>query len=365
MSRKRKRGLSYFSHDTTAHSDDKIEALIHAFGNDGYAVYFILLELVYRTDVGILDLSIEDIKSSVIRKCNVEKDRFLEIVEMATKINLFNYTYWKDRSFITSDRILTLFGRVRGRRQYLNKYYRIRSGKDTISQEEKRCEHEIPEQGSSAERCEAVSGDNMSKLGISTSLNSYTTPKLNKTKLNQTKQNKTKPKKGVEFNKDDYLFFNSVTFSVVWDQYQVMREKIKSPMTDYAKQLLIHKLVKLSDNDILTAIEMMKESIEHNWQSVYALKDASYVKRGSVRPCRWCGMYHSTQFLPKHVIECSKNPNNIISVIDLSPELQESVKKVAESKSLREIDKKQKIEDAKKLKEYKENISKKSENYNG
>lgn len=46
MARPLKEGMDYFPHDTDASDDEKIEALRAIYGNDGYAFYFILLDLI-------------------------------------------------------------------------------------------------------------------------------------------------------------------------------------------------------------------------------------------------------------------------------------------------------------------------------
>ena len=49
MARPQKEGLDYFSHDTYSESDEKIQAMIYLYGNEGYAFYYRLLEHIYRT----------------------------------------------------------------------------------------------------------------------------------------------------------------------------------------------------------------------------------------------------------------------------------------------------------------------------
>ena len=51
-----------------------------------------------------------------------------------------------------------------------------------------------------------------------------------------------------------------------------MRKTIKKPMTSKALELLINKLRKMSNNE-LEQIEMLNESIEHSWQTIYPLKN--------------------------------------------------------------------------------------------
>ena len=51
-----------------------------------------------------------------------------------------------------------------------------------------------------------------------------------------------------------------------------MRSFIKKPMTDYAFKLMLKKLDELGSNDT-TKIAILNQSITHNWQGIFPLKD--------------------------------------------------------------------------------------------
>ena len=55
--------------------------------------------------------------------------------------------------------------------------------------------------------------------------------------------------------------------------FEEMRKKIKSPMTDRAIVSLVNKLNKLAGDDEELKIQMLDEAILHNWKSVYPLKE--------------------------------------------------------------------------------------------
>ena len=57
------------------------------------------------------------------------------------------------------------------------------------------------------------------------------------------------------------------------DDFYVMRNKIKKPMTDKAKKLLFSNLEKLAGDNENLKIKILEQSILNCWQSVYALKD--------------------------------------------------------------------------------------------
>ena len=55
-----------------------------------------------------------------------------------------------------------------------------------------------------------------------------------------------------------------------------MRSFIKKPMTEYALKLMLKKLEELGNNDT-TKIAILNQSITHNWQGIFPLKD-EYIK---------------------------------------------------------------------------------------
>lgn len=56
-----------------------------------------------------------------------------------------------------------------------------------------------------------------------------------------------------------------------------MRSFIKKPMTEYALKLMLKKLDELGNNDT-TKIAILNQSITHNWQGIFPLKD-EYTKK--------------------------------------------------------------------------------------
>ena len=57
-----------------------------------------------------------------------------------------------------------------------------------------------------------------------------------------------------------------------------MRSFIKKPMTEYALKLMLKKLDELGNSDT-TKIAILNQSITHNWQGIFPLKD-EYTKQG-------------------------------------------------------------------------------------
>ena len=63
----------------------------------------------------------------------------------------------------------------------------------------------------------------------------------------------------------------SAEFNRALKDFSDMRKKIKKPLTDRAKQMILNKLSKLSPNEE-EQIAILNQSVLHSWQDVYPLK---------------------------------------------------------------------------------------------
>lgn len=117
MARPRKEGLDYFSHDTDAVDDEKVDAIRAMFGNDGYAFFFILCERIYRTDNAEFDVSKPVLMASIVAKVRVEQTQFDAMLNAAFDVGLFNREEYESRKVITSDGIRKRFSEVKRLRE--------------------------------------------------------------------------------------------------------------------------------------------------------------------------------------------------------------------------------------------------------
>lgn len=106
---------------------------------------------------------------------------------------------------------------------------------------------------------------------------SNTLNKLKETKLDNTKKEIKKK------SFDDVFSEKNVTKELqkVLKDFMDMRKTIKKPMTSKALELLIDKVRKMS-NDEMIQIAILNQSIERGWQTVYPLnskKDVNYEQR--------------------------------------------------------------------------------------
>jgi hypothetical protein len=51
------------------------------------------------------------------------------------------------------------------------------------------------------------------------------------------------------------------------------RKKLKKPMTDYAIELMLKKLIKLSGGDVRTSKKILEQSIEQGWIGIFEIKN--------------------------------------------------------------------------------------------
>lgn len=82
-------------------------------------------------------------------------------------------------------------------------------------------------------------------------------------------------------NMFSFSYSNIDTFMETLKAFEEMRKKIKKPLTDKAKELIIKKLSKLSNGNGDIAIKIMENSIENSWQGVFPLKNEN---GGAINP---------------------------------------------------------------------------------
>ena len=94
----------------------------------------------------------------------------------------------------------------------------------------------------------------------------------NITSINTTKNNTSNKKKERKSGYDDILSsIEDTSLKDLYLEYIKMRKLIKSPMTDRALQMLIHKVESL-ETDVERQKKLLEVAIINNWKSVYPLK---------------------------------------------------------------------------------------------
>lgn len=123
MSRPLQDGLLYFPHDVDASSDQKLEALEALYGNDGYAFYFKLLERIYRTSNGELDVSDPETQKILAKALHLSLKRFGKILDTSLKKGCFDNEIYHEKKVLTSNGIKKRREPVISKREKMREVY--------------------------------------------------------------------------------------------------------------------------------------------------------------------------------------------------------------------------------------------------
>lgn len=104
MARPRKKTLEFFMHDTGARHDLKIKSLERRHGNDGYAVYFKLLEMCGQQEGMCLNLQSPLVVEQVIEETRMRDEAHLyAIIQTCCEVGLFCSSHWSVKREIFSN----------------------------------------------------------------------------------------------------------------------------------------------------------------------------------------------------------------------------------------------------------------------
>lgn len=95
MARPEKLNVDYFPHYIA--SGKKMSFITKKFGNDGYATWFILLEVLAEANHHYLDLRDEVQVMFLSDRCNVSEELLIEIIDTIVKFGEFDSEMWKHK----------------------------------------------------------------------------------------------------------------------------------------------------------------------------------------------------------------------------------------------------------------------------
>ena len=235
----------FFSHDCNARNDPKILALRSVYGAEGYGVYFMLVEILREQPDYKLAVN-KYIWSTLAMQMQVEASKLEQIInDCCTEFSENGNTLLvNDGEYLYSASLLRRMGKVDDisnlRREAARKRW-----------ENKPCKTSGNYDGCSDD---ANAGHEQSKE-----------------KKSKEKQSKAEQRKEKQNIFSDFACGDADLLSAL-QGFEEMRVKIKKPMTDRAKKLLLTELVKLAvDRD--TQIAILNQSITRCWAGVFALKD--------------------------------------------------------------------------------------------
>ena len=100
MGRGQKSGVDYFSHDVGAHNKKTLSVLRSRFGNDGYAFWFIMLELLGEQPELSFDCSDEISWVYLCSETGVSETRAVEILDFLARIEGIDKALWQNKKII-------------------------------------------------------------------------------------------------------------------------------------------------------------------------------------------------------------------------------------------------------------------------
>lgn len=249
----------FFSHDCNARNDPKILALRSVYGAEGYGVYFMLIEILREQPEYKLTVN-KYIWNTLAMQMQMQTEKVQEIIEDCctefTDGENGEPLLVNDGKYLYSTSLLRRMGRVED-------VSRIRS-----AAARKRWENQPCKDFGGGEDEGGKDASAMQKQS-----------KTMQRKENERKGNESictkgaKEKKPTAQKRDPFSDFaaNDPDLLSALHDFEEMRVKIKKPMTDRAKKLLLTELEKLAC-DRETQIAILNQSITRCWAGVFALK---------------------------------------------------------------------------------------------
>lgn len=104
MARPQRNNVDYFPHYIS--DGKKMFFIEQKYGNDGYAMWFKLLETLAITDYHYLNLSDETEQMFLAAKCRVDVERLLEFINDLSKLKEINSAVWNECNVVWSDKFM-------------------------------------------------------------------------------------------------------------------------------------------------------------------------------------------------------------------------------------------------------------------
>ncbi|WP_052350582.1 DUF4373 domain-containing protein [Paenibacillus gorillae] len=244
----------YFSHDSNARHDPNIKQMRAVYNLEGYAWYWVLIEMMRDEDGFKLSMQGKYIWNAYASElqCNAEiAEAFVRDCINEFKLFESDGHYFWSRSL-------------------------LRRMEKRTKVSEKRSE--------AANKRWAKSGavTEVSDSADTTALQMHEGDDANASKNDALKESKVKEsKRNKKENKDNTFsaYTSNTELSDTLESFIEFRKKIKKPMTERAITLLLNELNKLASNDD-DKIAILNQSILNSWQGIFALKEKTEMKFG-------------------------------------------------------------------------------------
>ena len=238
----------FFSHDCNARNDPKILALRSVYGAEGYGVYFMLIEILREQPDYKLSVN-KYIWSTLAMQMQIDASKVEQIVtDCCTEFSENGSALLvNDGEYLYSASLLRRMGKV-----------------DDISN----LRREAARKRWENQPCKDLDGQDGCSSNANAEQNGTNKRKAKQRKPKQSKAEERKPEQTIF---EDFACGDAELLSAL-QGFEEMRVKIKKPMTDRARKLMLTELEKLA-SDRETQIAILNQSVSRSWAGVFALKD--------------------------------------------------------------------------------------------
>lgn len=117
MGRSTKKGVDYFQHDTDSSEKTTLFALEARYGNDGYAFWFKLLEIMGKKETASIDCSDINEWFFLLHRVRMEEKQVREILDLLADLKAIDPPLWHDHQIVWSDNFVARLNVVYGKRK--------------------------------------------------------------------------------------------------------------------------------------------------------------------------------------------------------------------------------------------------------
>lgn len=238
MARPQKQTVDYFPHFSNASNGKTLYILESKFGNDGYAFWFKLLELLASSAGHVSDVRNPPDWEFLLAKTHVDNDKAHQILYLLVELGAIDAELWTQGIIWVQNLV-----------DNIADAYRNRTGG-------------IPPKPS-------FNGQKPSSTGVSDVRNTDVS-EVSDVRNTQIKEKKIKENKRKIYNIPDFID------NGLWIDFLEMRRKARKEPTDRAKELLIKDLERHRD-DGDDPNEILKQSIKNCWLGLFPLKKEGQV----------------------------------------------------------------------------------------
>ena len=234
MARPCKSGIDYFPLDVAM--NDKMKLIEAEFGLVGFAVVVKLWQKIYAGRGYYCEWN-EEVALLFSREVGLGGNVVSEIITATLRRGLFDKKLFDKYGILTSEGVQNRYFEATERRkgfEVKKQYLLVNADNNLIN----------------------VDNNPINVCNNSRNVDNNPQSKVNKSKVNKSINTPEIP----------------VELSEMWNAFVEHRKKLKKPLTDYAADRLLKKLMRLSDGDFEIANKILQQSIDNVWQGVFELE---------------------------------------------------------------------------------------------